>query len=142
MVLGRLPDAFLMASRLITFGLQSHPVTQSAHMQRKDLTKPLAEVVLIVVSVFLAFGAQAQWEGRQERRQRAAHIDAVIAELEVNREVVRSHLELTQDADSAARRMVEIAYGDVPRPSSEIRVNQRSPTEAPTPPTLRPVPVT
>jgi hypothetical protein len=89
-------------------------------MQRKDLTRSLAEVVLIMVSVLLAFAAQAQWEGRQERRQRAAHIDAVIAELEVNREVVRTHLELTQGADSAALRMVEIAYGDVPRPSSEI----------------------
>jgi hypothetical protein len=84
-----------------------------------------AEGVAIVVSILLAFGIQAWWEGRQESQRETAYLLALRQEAQENRSVFEERLSLAEgrleDIDRLFGSVIS-APGTVPRDSLMARI--------------------
>ena len=74
----------------------------------------LAEGVAIVVSILLAFGIQAWWEGRQEINREQRMLGALVAEFEENAEVLEEAQQVYRRYYSEALRLLELIGRDPP----------------------------
>jgi hypothetical protein len=89
-------------------------------MGKSRFVKPLVELTLVVVGVLLAFAIQAQWESRERDLQRAAYLDAIVVELELNRDRVQGLRNVVRARIAASDSTLAVAYGDSPIPPSNV----------------------
>jgi hypothetical protein len=73
-------------------------------------TRVVAEGVVIVLSILLAFGIDAWWDERQERRQEAEYLSAIMDEMTRNLEAIPGN-----------RSIWERSYGDLLRAQALLR---------------------
>lgn len=67
----------------------------------------LRDMVLIVVSILIAFGLDAWWEGQQDRAREQRHLEALLEEFQVYRHQLLDDLTDVEKADSAAQVVLE-----------------------------------
>lgn len=68
-----------------------------------------AEGVAIVVSILLAFGIQAWWDGRQEREEERQLLETLVAELQRNKEIVAGRKQFQGGIYDAGLSMIRAA---------------------------------
>lgn len=81
---------------------------------RSDLVRPLVNGAGIVVSILLAFGIDASWDARSERRAEEAFIDGIREEFEMNLVRIDDLLEQHRQSDVWLE-----GFFDAPAPTSE-----------------------
>ncbi len=91
--------------------------------QRKGIswTRIVAEGFAIVVSILLAFGIDAWWNGRQQRAAELEALRAIHQEFQTNRELLRTVEEMHSEALMASRALLalaEIPRTELPAPDS------------------------
>lgn len=74
----------------------------------------LVEVALLLGGILLAFGLEAWWADRAERLELRAELGNVLAEFEVNRELVDQYLGWHHRADTAATTLVRVLESSGP----------------------------
>jgi len=80
----------------------------------------LAEGVAIVVSILLAFGIQAWWDGRQLAEERAQHLSLLQAQMSENRALLEVSDSLSRNAVDGLSELLSIMSPDLtslPRPN-------------------------
>lgn len=77
-----------------------------------DWKRLLVEGVVILVSILLAFGIDAWWEGRQETQETAHQVDRVLAELETNAAILEAHVRSMELAVIASAEFLAICGPD------------------------------
>lgn len=93
-------------------------------MRSDRVTRTARELVLVIIGVLLALGAQAQWEKLQARKDRRAYVDAILVELEVNRERVQQLADFADAALAATDSTLSVAYGESEYPGGSRVVVQ------------------
>ena len=77
-------------------------------MKSERVTRALLEGLVIVVSILLAFGLEASWSARAERRDAMELLLSISADIEENRALVARHLEGTDRYVALTQSVLEV----------------------------------
>lgn len=78
--------------------------------RRPRLSRLVAEGLVILVSILLAFSIDAWWDLQQDREREAAYLDQLVVDLERTLENNRRFSDLAARSDTAAARLVQSYY--------------------------------
>lgn len=84
-----------------------------------DVRTTLAELVLIVIGVFIALAIDSWWDRTQERQAEIAHMESLQADFESNRSLLEATLRGLDDIKADVRVLLEIIEGQRSVPSGD-----------------------